>query len=358
MRYALVGCDRESVELVTALARVDNARVVSGHLCGSQAEMLRELLPGIALSDTWEELLGGPPLDGIIVSRDRGETWRGAALRQLTRAGARLVLVHPACDAALAWELDAIRIDARAQLLAHAPLFPAELRGHLRRWLAAGEHSPIGACRQLLIEAPLAEPTSQQVRARCARDALHAAQWLGPVTRVDAHGELLGADRWERLSAELETADGCLIRWLVVPPAGPRSGVWTLLGTKGRIVITLSDDAARRRWSITGDAESLAGAGESDEADEAIGWLLDHARCETAPPLWSDVARSLDVAESVARSARAARPVELAVGSAGQERSLKVLVATGLCLVLLALVAVLVFGVIWEILRGGPGAPR
>src|SRR5487761_1116145 len=175
MKFALLGSDPDALALALAVARSHEHRLVWGHELGDAEAALRVAAPGAAIADHWEVLLDGSLADVVIVARAVDQEVRSEQLRKLAQAGVPLIVSHPVVDSMLVYyELDMIRQENHAVLLALTPdRWPPAWR-HIGELVQLDDQSPLGALEQVVIERSSATRDRWSVLRHFARDLEHA----------------------------------------------------------------------------------------------------------------------------------------------------------------------------------------
>ncbi|MFM7843723.1 MAG: hypothetical protein ACKPEY_05780, partial [Planctomycetota bacterium] len=141
MKAAIVHCDVEILKPLQSLLT-----------SGSEAHAF-DLVP---MESAGSGLLAGSGLAGSSpagTSRSAVDSdERLATLRRYVQDGTTLVVVHPACSAIAALELDMIRRDTQARLLVHFPGARHPALEELAAYVTAGDDSAIGRVEQVVVE--------------------------------------------------------------------------------------------------------------------------------------------------------------------------------------------------------------
>ena len=125
MKLALLGCDPDALRLVRHLARDREHQLVRVFEADAFQADLQRLAPAAAWGVEWELLLAGAEVDAVIVGHDdrtgQPDDVRIDQLRKLVQGAVPLLLVHPACEAIVALELDMIRRDSHCPMAVYFP---------------------------------------------------------------------------------------------------------------------------------------------------------------------------------------------------------------------------------------------
>ncbi len=353
-RVALLGCDRDVLRLVSALARQTRLRVVAGHCADRHEDALRALVPGITLHDHWEPLLADTEIDVTLVACDQREPWREDALRRLVRAGRVLWLVHPACSYLLAIELDVTRRAHGSTLVPYCPALSAPALRHFKDLVAERRASDEQPCSvELELTTPVFSRDLRAAAALRARDVSLLQHVAGPLTRVLSAEHVVagGVSAW---SVTLETERHWRVRWSA---ADAQQQSYTGLQARwGQQSARLRVAQDTEWWSLTTTLERDAQpppAARWDPCAQGIADLcasLDPSEeCAGAPIPWSQVCDDLEVLDAVEHSRDGRRVVVLRERLERPEREFQGRMAMGGCLLLVLCLTLLVGGTLREV---------
>src|SRR5205807_566565 len=161
--------------------------------------------PQVVLSENWEELFLESSADAVIVGRagkqaaaraniDPAE-WRADQFRKLVQAAVPMIVVCPACEAIVGFEIDMIRRDTKAIMIPYVPNGSHPIIDHISEWLLQGDESPIGALQQIVFEREQADRSREAVLLRLARDASLLREFIGTIQTVSATGPQMAIGR-------------------------------------------------------------------------------------------------------------------------------------------------------------------
>lgn len=358
MKIAILGCDTDVERLVRAAVHDRRHDVVALLAADEWRERLRPLVPRAVWSNEWESLLATTDVDAVVVGRERDAGAGPEALKKLVQAGVPLLVIHPVGDPLLALELEMIRRDGQGPLVAHYPGCRHPAIGLLRSWIVAGSEGPLGAVEQIVFERSLSNRQRSSVIFQLARDADIVRTLLGNISKVNAMGPSPDAETWNNLSVQLagreEGGGAALARWSVEPAEGESRGRLTLIGVRGRAVLSMPSSPSQWSLEVAGDPDSPrewpAWDGEAAALD-----LLDQTRrggaCE---PDWTAVCRDLEAADTVELSLRRGRLIELHHETVTEEDTFKGVMAALGCLLLMLVPLVLVVAAMLEGLTSRP----
>ena len=356
MKLALLGCDSDALQLVRYLARVREHQLVRVFEADSFREELQRLVPAATWGEQWETLLAGAEVDAVILGREKRTGQRDDVridqLRKLVQGAVPLLLVHPACEAIVALELDMIRRDSHCPMAVYFPGCGHPVVTRLAELSRAGGDSQIGVVEQIVFERTMARRERQDVLTQLSRDADWLRQLLGETRRVNATGD---AASLANLSVHISGPGDLAARWTVLPASGDAGGQIVLFGSTGRAVLNLSAAA----WSLEINGEEVDSESPDDWCAEraALDSLAAAIAGQSPSPDWSDVCRDLDLVDAAERSAKRGRAIDLQNVVVTEADTFKSLMSAGSCLLLLlAAVCAFVFTVIEGVRMAGNSA--
>ena len=346
MRIAMIGSDDDTLAIARAADRHPSHALVGVYQAREHVAELRSLLPADGTWDEgWEALLHDDHVDAVIVAgNDRG-TDRDQQLRKLVQAGIPLLVIHPACEAIVAFELDMIRQDTRCVLIPYRPW----------RWhpalLQLVDSAPLdgvpalGRIEQVTLDREMQERDPQRVLAQLARDAGMLHPLLGRVARVGA----MGGDRrrMTNLTVTLSGQDGRIARWTVHPAPGPPRARLTVVGTAGSRVLEIPLESHDWRL-IDRMPDGSRDWGNWDPAREALAELSQAIEDGGVDASWLEATRELEIVDCVERSLQRGRTIELLDQRPQEEGTFKGMMAVGGCGLLLLTLAILIIGSVVE----------
>lgn len=355
MRFAFLGMDEDTLDLAQAV--LDDAAHEVVALFDAPRES--DLFPAALYRQGWETLLDESTADGVIVASDFENEERSDQLRRFVQAGIPLLVVHPACPAILAFELEMIQHDIGGPLVAY---HPASYSDSLAEMVSAArrEEDPI---EQIVVERRLKNRTQSAVWRQLARDADLVRSIAGEVKELTAVASGNDEMAYANLSVNITFTSGLVCRWSVLPTVDEEFGVLAILGIQGRIEWRLDD--RDRKSKIT----RFLGENQTDEniappintAARAIAHFVEQCREGDDGSRWKDRARALEVADAVAPSLRRRRAIDFHSEDHTEQQTFKGMMAAGGCLMLfLALAALFLMTTLegllpdWSIFRFWP----
>lgn len=344
MRFALIGCNDDSLHIVRAIARSGGHSLVSIHNADAHRERLCDLVPGAVWSEHWEVLLVAGEADAVIVSPHADSLVFEDQCRKLVQAGVPLIAAHPLGDSLFAYELEMMREEVGGVILAFAPGFGHPAFEQLAQLIDAGESSAIGVAEQLVIERYLPIRDRASVLKVLAQDITLQRQLIGQITSINAVGAEPGDASLPNLSVNLTGTGQVIGRWSVGPATDDRIFTITLVGSRGTAVVTAY--GASRPWGMRISSEQSE-FGLHDDTSATIAWLQRAIANSGHRSEWEAVCHDLDAKEQIERSLRRKRTVEFRRDAQNEEGAFKGIMSAGGCMILLlALFLLMVFAVV------------
>jgi myo-inositol 2-dehydrogenase/D-chiro-inositol 1-dehydrogenase len=311
MKLALLGVDAAMLSVVRAAAEQGEHTLVAAIEAGTAGDFLRQLWPHVQLRDDWEFLLAPGSVDAVLVARAVDEESRVEQLRKLVQAGLPLLVSHPACESMLLYyELDMIRRESGCRLM---PCLPARWHPAMARLeqLIDDPAAGIGRLEQLAIERTLAARDRSTVTSQFAVDIDLARTLAGELTQLSALAPGSEETRYANLGVQLSGPRDVAVRWSVRPGDSASGARLTLLGSAGRAELAMPVDG---EWLLEfqhGEQQTRQSFPTWDAAGEALARLERVAVGEDMAPTWLDACRSVELAETIARSLKRGRTIEL-----------------------------------------------
>ncbi|MEX2176953.1 MAG: hypothetical protein WD872_21505 [Pirellulaceae bacterium] len=373
MRLALLGADAESLELVRWAVSAGGHGLVAAYDFGRLGPEVAAIAPRARLDDHWESLVLGTQADGVIVARAAAglthatgiadDERRADQLRKLAQAGVPMLVVHPACEAIVGFEIEMIRRDSGGAIVPHAAgsQHPGLLR--LAELISGGADSPLGPVEQIVLEREQADRGRDAVLTQFARDASLLRQLVGTIQSVNATGPAPAPGRdpmgpklktlasLANLSVYVSGDKGLTARWSIGPALARESARLTAIGSLGKAVLHMPGG---NDWSleIVGEERTQESFGSYGEAEATLSRLTDAAaKTHIDETTWLDACRDQEAAEAIDRSLARGRTIELFGEQHTEEASFKGVMAMGGCLMLMAALGVLFVATVVEGLR-------
>jgi predicted dehydrogenase len=317
MKLGLLGIDARIAEVV-AVAAARGDTITIGCDLPTVGPLAAVVAADVPRDPSWEPLLESQVCDAVLVGGDGWTEARAAGVRALVQAGRTLLLSHPLTLSMLwAYELDMIRGDSGATLI---PFLPDRLHPFIRRLqerIEAGlaGADPLGPVETITMERRLVDRSREAVLRSLAVDADLVRVLAGDPSRLSTLGTADADAAWNTLAVGFTGPAQVPVRWQVV--RGERPGLRiTLVHAQGTNAVDVPDASLNEAghpddapWTWTGDrAETLAFNRGALMLDEL------HRRRELttiAPAVWSDAARTIELAETVPRSLAKGRAIDL-----------------------------------------------
>ena len=322
MKLGLLGIDARIAEVV-AVAAARGDTITIGCDLPTVGPLAAVVAADVPRDPSWEPLLESQVCDAVLVGGDGWTEARAAGVRALVQAGRTLLLSHPLSLSMLwAYELDMIRGDSGATLI---PFLPDRLHPFIRRLqerIEAGlaGADPLGPVETITMERRLVDRSREAVLRSLAVDADLVRVLAGDPSRLSTLGTADADAAWNTLAVGFTGPAQVPVRWQVV--RGERPGLRiTLVHAEGTNAVDVPDASLDEAghpddmpwtdslWTWTGDrTETLAFNRGALMLDEL------HRRREPttiAPAVWSDAARTIELAETVPRSLAKGRAIDL-----------------------------------------------
>jgi hypothetical protein len=241
----------------------------------------------------------------------------------------------------LAYEV-LIEREQRGTWWVYHPALCDSLFQQLKKVAVQNSGQDIAGTEQLLIEWQRPSCPPQMLRAELSRDLLLVSALCGPIEKVGGWGGALGGDNFD-LALQLQTARGVLVRWSLAAAAEPQVR-WTWV--TGRQGISCIYHVGTGTWRVGDeDHESLRHIWSQGEADGAVD--VSHP-CGAE---WAEFCHAEDALDTVVKAVSRRKILDVTREPYSEESAFKGVMATGSCLVLLALLLILVIGSIIEGIR-------
>lgn len=356
MKLALLGADATTLAIARAAVAGPHDLVWVCELDDGEpaiASALRAVAAHSRPAEHWETLLDFAAVDAVVIARSADEDRRGDQLRKFVQAGMPMIAAHPVVQSMLVYyELDMIRRETNCVMLAYLPVRWHASASELARWLREPADSPLGRIEQVVMERRLSDRSQAAVVAQFARDVDLMRFVCGDFNKLGAMGGASEAAAYGSLGVQMTGPTSVLARWSVGPPDPTEGASLTLLGANGKAVLRLPGDSLTTETfpavlEVTTGAETTREEFPAWNPAAAAIERLERAIAEpTAASAWVDASRSIELAETIERSLRKGRTVELHYEDYTEESTFKGTMASLGCgllmlgLVLLGLVAV------------------
>jgi hypothetical protein len=371
MKLALLGADDDSLDLIRWALEREVHVLTASYDSDDHAAVVRLLAPNVRTTANWEELLLGSAADAVIVGRGGKEAAaragldfaerRADQLRKLVQARVPLIVVCPACEAIVGFEIEMIRRDVKSVIVPYVPEDRPPIRALAE--LISGDETPIGKIEQISFEREQTDRSREAVLIQLARDATLLRCLIGTIQTVSATAAArpLGRDplgpkmkelpSLSNLSVTFGGEKGLTARWTVVPALNRIAGELTVIGERGKAKLQMPQDVD---WSLEVMGHSVRTVSVSPAETAKLTFAqLSHeiADVQQDDSAWLAACRDQEAAEAVDRSLARGRTIELYAEEHTEEESFKGVMAMGGCLLLVMAVLVLFLAVIVEGLR-------
>ncbi|MCA9122842.1 MAG: hypothetical protein H6822_30545 [Planctomycetaceae bacterium] len=344
MRFALIGCNEDSLHIARMIAGSTSNSVVSIHNAIDYHEQLTHLAPAAVWSDHWEALLAGGDVDAVVIARHDDSIVFEDQCRKLVQASIPILAVHPLSDSLFTYELEMMREEVGGTIIAFAPGFGHPAFERMAQLIAAGESSEIGIAEQLVIERHLPNRDRAGVLRVLAQDITLQRRLIGQISSISAVGAEPGDATLQNLSVNVTGTSDVVGRWSVGPATDDRTQTITLVGSRG--TATLTARTASRPWTFCVGSEQHE-FGIHDDVAAAIEALEQAVSGRVVSDEWESVCHDLDAVEQIERSLRRKRTIEFRRDAQNEEGAFKGIMSAGGCVVLmLALLILMIFAVV------------
>jgi hypothetical protein len=374
MKLALLGADDDSLRLVRWAVASGEHTLVAAVDSRPRTNEIKAIAPHIRFDEQWESLLVGSTADAVIVGRAAAgmaeqtgiadDERRAEQLRKLAQAAVPMVVVCPACEAIVGFEIDMIRRDVAGTIIPYVPGTDHPALRSLEGAVGLGDNGSLGTVEQITFEREQIDRSRSSVLVQFARDVGILRQIIGPIVSVSATGPATAVGRdplgpkvrelpsLANLGVCLIGKEGLTARWSVGPASGTSGGRLTVIGHKGKAVLKIPEAGD---WSLETSSSPIGAASfDSHDGTHDIFWRLSHS-ASTAEfrdeESWLAACRDQEVAEAVDRSLARGRTIELFHEEHSEEQSFKGVMAMGGCLILLFAIGLLMVASVVEGLR-------
>jgi hypothetical protein len=375
MKLAVLSADADSLGLVRWAVEHGGHQLVVAYESHVFAAELLQLAPAVRLNNNWEELFLESVADAVIIGLGRGgrdvalqasmdpAEHRADQLRKLTQAAVPMLVVCPACEAIVGFEIEMIRRDTKAVIVPHVPGEWRAAFGELQDLVSWRENSPLGTIEQIVFQREQKDRSREAVLKQLARDITLLRRLIGTIQTVTASGPAAAIGRdplgpkikelpsLGNLSVSFTGEGGLTARWSIVRGGRGESARLSVIGERGSAVLEMPKEGD---WAliVNAEAESREPRAQQHEA-EVLFWQLTHAAAGEVPDedAWLAVCRDQEAAEAIDRSLARGRTIELFNESHSEEQSFKGVMAMGGCLLLLAALLIVFLVVLVESLQ-------
>jgi predicted dehydrogenase len=338
IRLALLGVDAQTLEI--ARAAIDSASFeLVGH-CEADtcpdadvAAALASQFPRLRAIETWESLLTGQLADVVVVARSKYEDLRAEQLRKLIQTSVPVLASQPVQDSMLVYyELDMIRRDTNSLVMPYLPERSHPAVQIVHSLVAQASNSPLGAVQQVIFQRRQSSPEKRAVANQFARDVDVIRAVAGDMTRLGAMAGAQQTENYAGLGVQMTGPAGVSARWSLEPLHGEPGALLSVLGANGKATIEMRHGAAP--WALELTAHGKTDRQEFPDWDppaEALDQLASALQGGRVEPDWVDAARAVELAETIERSLRKSRTIDLYYEDYTEQSTFKGLMASMGC---------------------------
>jgi hypothetical protein len=374
MKLAILGADVDSLALAQWACEQGGHDLVAAFDSDVFAPELLEIAPSINLKERWEALFLSATADAVIVgcggqefalaeNIDPAER-RADQLRKLVQASVPLVVLCPACEAIVGFEIEMIRSDTKSIIIPHVPGASHPAIRELLAALRSRDGELTGPIERITLEREQADRSRDAVLKQLARDATLLRKLIGTIQTVSASGppaavgrDPLGPKPKElpslaKLNVHFGGNTALTAQWSVTPTVDGDQGILTVVCERVKAVLTMpanGDWVARYTGEMT-NVESYSGLLDAEQTFARLERATSSNGREDVSA-WLSTCRDQEAAEAVDRSLVRGRTIELFNESHTEEQSFKGVMAAGGCLLLLGALGILFFIVLIESLQ-------
>ncbi len=338
MRFALLGNDPYALELVRAMNDGGEHQLVVAFQTGGLDDELRERAPFATWSDEWEWLLTGEGIDGVIVARGGDPDMRDNQLRKLVQEAVPLLVIHPACEPIVGYELDMIREDTGCVIVPYIPGRLHPVVNRLTEIARGGEDSPIGPLEQIVFERSMSDRLRDAVLGQFARDVEYVRTLLGDVSKINAMGGASSQSPYANLSVHMTGGHDIVARWSVSPSVDEPSAQLALIGARGKATLHMPSNERNWRLEISGSQDEPYIVSDWNGPAAALDNFAAVINGATPTPTWSEACRDAEIASLAEQSVQRGRTIQLYDEPVSEEQTFKGIMAIGGCAIILILI--------------------
>jgi hypothetical protein len=349
MRLAVIGRDRYIDQLVFAARKREDIQVVLFY-----PDSPGDQLPGVSATEGWESLAAETDVDAVLVAAAKETTRerRAEQLRMLIQMDLSLLVVHPGCEAIVAFEIEMQAEAESVRLITYQPWASHPVWDSVANCIR--NPGSLGSVSQVVLERRLERDDHQIALHALAQDACIIRRLIGPIQRISA----LSSDASGLASSAIQMVAGPQQDVQADAPTSPRpTAQWSrlhlppvcdlrvqLIGSLATATLQWQEGQAPQ-WIVDGQEVQLA---RFDAADNALERLRN-----LQPGLddWIEASRGTELAEAAERSGKRGRAVDLYEESHTEENTFKGVMAASGCMLLLMILLGFVIGAVVEGVR-------
>jgi myo-inositol 2-dehydrogenase/D-chiro-inositol 1-dehydrogenase len=403
MRIALLGWDQTAGVFLAQLAGIPQHDVSRACDLGSDADAFQRQFPHVLIESSWEGMLTGNDADIVFVARGEDDELRYDQIKKLLQEDMAVVASHPIHESSLIYyELELVREERNGVLLPYPTGRDHPLVDRLTEWLRDQQSGP-GTVEQAVFQRGMPVRDQRNVRAAFARDVDLFRRLWGDVTQVSAMGSSQG-DPYANLGVQLSGPSQVIMRWTVMGETHQSGAQIEIQGSwasatlempeRGNWCLKILSGEAPAEKSSAGQAqvgeatpEDSPAQGEQRETPHTQSDPAESVPIESAPPesrqtestyteswnpaaavlqqiercrqgqpdstRWKDAAMSIELTETLERSLRRGRTVQLHYEGRTELSAFKAIMTSVGCMSLLVALALIVIVVLIQSVGGG-----
>jgi myo-inositol 2-dehydrogenase/D-chiro-inositol 1-dehydrogenase len=238
------------------------------------------------------------------------------------------------------YELDMIRRESGCPML---PYIAARWHPAVAQLLSLMAEPPsgIGAWQQLAFERQLEHPDRTAVLSHFAVDVDLCRALVGELTHVSAFATGDDAVRYANLSVQLSGPRSIGVRWSMRSGDPGRGAVLNLVAQAGRAELSMPRDGAWTLQIWRGDQQTSQQFNRWDPAREALAQFDRLVAGESTAPTWLDACRAIELTETIDRSLKRGRTIELHFDEYSEQGTFKGLMTSLGCGLLVAALVIM-----------------
>lgn len=332
MRFALIGIDDLSRTLVHALAQSPVHSLVATYLSRAESNELAGWISHLPQTESWESLLARRDVDAVLVASGGDPILREEQLKRLVQGAIPLVVVHPACDVMFAYELEMMRREAGGVIVPIAPHWWHPGMERLVTWCR--QQTTPQSIEQVNFQRSLVDRRREPVLHQFVRDAWPIRRLIGPIQNVSAVGASNEDPSLSNLSVHCSGENEIRASWSVVSPTMDPVSKLSIIAANEIATLHIPDGDVPWTFESRGAhtvKEQLAAWNPGEQILERIQQAVVAGQ---GVPSWSEACLDLEAAESVGKSLRRKRAVDLHTAEASEDQTFKGFMAAAGCLIL------------------------
>jgi predicted dehydrogenase len=311
LKLAVLGIDDATLALAAASKNAQHA-IVLIDANSDRLEEARRIAPTAKVISDWENALDPGQVDAALLGADKPAE-RIEQLRRLIQTQMPVVVSHPLSLSMLeAYELDMIRNETHSIVLPYLPGRWHPASAEIGAMVADPSTSPIGAVEQIIFERYMQKREREDVLKQFSRDVDLLQFIAGGANKLHALGSTSGGSPYGNLTVQTTSETDSVCRWTVSPAHDFVGGKLTLIGAAGRVILLMPD--ASKAWKLDVQTSPPTPAREYagwNSAAAALQLLAGATAGQRTEPTWTEAARTVELAETIDRSLKRGRTIDL-----------------------------------------------